>query len=77
MATCPNCGGYLGERHNCAGVWRLHAGVAARIGVGALIGGIVGGVVIGVLVGVPSLASLFVTATVGGIIAHAIIRGPV
>jgi hypothetical protein len=34
MATCPKCGGYLGDDHRCSGAWR-HA--ARTMGV-ALVG---------------------------------------
>ena len=43
MATCPNCGGFLDDRHRCAGVWRLRLRLLFRIAVWGGIGGSLGG----------------------------------
>jgi hypothetical protein len=40
MATCPHCGGFLGERHHCEGLWPRRA---RRVGGStlAMLGGVV------------------------------------
>jgi putative flippase GtrA len=35
MATCPRCGGFLGEKHRCRGLWRRWGKTAGWFVIGA------------------------------------------
>ena len=38
MATCPRCGGYLGDRHRCHGAWRRVRAATIAVCLGSAIG---------------------------------------
>lgn len=73
MATCPDCGGYLGDRHVCTRARRRRSqrGLIATALVGAA-----GGVVLSFLVTAAphSLLASSLTAVLGAVVAVSIFR---
>jgi hypothetical protein len=72
MATCPQCGGFLGEDHRCVGLWRLRLRVWGTILLGGMVGGLVGVLVGG---GQASWSALAIAVLLGMVIVVAMRRG--
>lgn len=70
MATCPKCGGYLGNGHRCRGNVRK---ILREIGLG-VIGGMVGFVSAFPLADRPSDSLLIVTTLLGIVLTLAVYR---
>jgi heme/copper-type cytochrome/quinol oxidase subunit 4 len=70
MATCPSCGGFLDEHHQCAGMWRqrLHA-----IGF-ALAGAILGVLAVLTLAERPTDSLIVVAALLGAVVVTAVMQ---
>jgi predicted MFS family arabinose efflux permease len=68
MATCPKCGGYLGDDHRCSGAWR-HA--ARTMGV-ALGGAAFGVVAVRMVAEHPSMPLLAATALLAAVLVTAV-----
>ena len=66
MATCPECGHYLGRNHRCWGIKRLLRSLR-----NALFGALVGVIPVLVLMDRPSILLLIVTAALGAVLVAA------
>lgn len=73
MATCPDCGGYLGDRHVCNRERRRRS---QRGLIATALAGAAGGVVLSVLVTAAphSLLASSLTAVLGAVVAVSIFR---
>ena len=69
MATCPDCGHYLGRNHRCWGIKRQLRSL--RI---ALVGALVGVVPVLVLIDRPSFLLMVVTGALGAVLVVAFRR---
>ena len=75
MATCPRCGGFLDDRHRCAGLWRLRLRVLRSMVLGGLVGGVLGWLITSIAFGGASRLSIGVAALIGMITVRSLIRG--
>ena len=71
MATCPRCGGFLGECHHCIGIWRLHLRAMRSALLGGVIGGMTGSLMLLLIYRQVSWPSVIVAAAIGIIVVMA------
>ena len=69
MATCPDCGHYLGRNHRCWGIKRQLRSLRT-----ALVGSLVGIIPVLVLVDRPSYLLIIVTGALGAVLVAALRR---
>ncbi len=75
MATCPTCGGALGDRHECPPIWKLRLRAVQYSLFGALAGAIVGAALpflIGGSKGRPSIWAILAMAAAGVLVERAL-----
>lgn len=72
MATCPDCGCYLGDEHRCKGKWRIELRLLAWTLRSAIIGSVAGGLLLFLIYGRVSLVAIGLTATIGIIVEKAL-----
>lgn len=75
MATCPRCGGFLGARHRCSGLWRLRLRFWGALLVGGIIGAAVGALVLSLVYDEISWYSVALAAFIGIFIMTAVRLG--
>jgi hypothetical protein len=73
MATCPDCGDFLGERHRCAPRWRRHAWFAQWVVCSGILGAIVGGGALFLLFGDVAWLAFAITGVIGALIGIALL----
>ena len=75
MATCPHCGEFLDVQHECHTAWRLRLRVWAIVALGALAGATAFALVSLGLYGMTVGLTIAAGALLGGVVAHAYLRG--
>jgi len=75
MATCPRCGGYLGEYHRCAAAWRRWIALVRRLCIGAVAGATIWAIAVAVVFGPPSWSGVTIAAAIGALVTDAVLRG--
>lgn len=70
MATCPLCGDFLDDHHQCLGAWRRRLSAIAIAALGATFGVLMA---LG-LTDRPSLSLLAVAALLGGLLFSAVVQ---
>jgi hypothetical protein len=71
MATCPKCGGPLGDQHRCAGLGRLRLRLWGTRLAGALIGGGIGTLLLSLVYGRAAWPAVILAGVVGFLIVQA------
>ena len=73
MATCPDCGGFLGERHECPPAWLHYVRFGRSLVPSAVLGAVVGGAVLLLVHGQVTWLTIALMAVIGVLIHLALI----
>jgi uncharacterized paraquat-inducible protein A len=72
MATCPRCGAFLNEGHQCSHPWRRRLRLGARIAMAMAVGGFISVSLLFTVVGTTTSAAVAMAALLGVIVGEAV-----